>query len=49
MEAKIEAAIDVLLTRGFAAGTCPKPEDAVKMSQAVLNLFQARNMERLKK
>lgn len=49
MDEKIDKVIDGLLTHGFRAGTSPKVEDALKMSQAILNLAHARQLLSSKK
>ena len=42
MEERIDKAVSDLLASSFRSGTPPKPEDALKLSQAVLNLAHAK-------
>ncbi len=44
LDEKLDAALDLIATRGFAPGITPKPDDVLKMSQSVLNLAHAKQL-----
>lgn len=49
LETKVDKAIDDLLAISFRPGTPPKSEDALRASQAVLNLAHAKQLLSVKK
>ena len=49
LEEKIDKAASDLLATCFRPGTPPKPEDAVKLSQSLVNLGHARQLLSCKK
>jgi hypothetical protein len=49
LEEKIDKAASDLLATSFRPGTPPKPEDAVKLTQALVNLGHARQLFSSKK
>lgn len=44
MDEQLNKAIELLVTNVCRTGQNPKPDDALKMSQAVLNLAHARQL-----
>jgi hypothetical protein len=49
LEEKIDKAASDLLATQFRSGTPPKPDEAMKLSQALLNLGHARQLFSSKK
>ena len=44
MDEKIDKAVENLLNQAFRTGAVPKPDDALKLSQAILNLAHAKQL-----